>query len=80
MKNFRICEKSYKSQISKTYAPPESSKKCAEASPGTPIYIIKLRKDYQPNRPRTRSMNDGRCCRIWTDTFGDLRSRNIIDE
>ncbi len=55
-------------------------KKYAEASPGTPIYIIKLRKDYQPNRPRTRSMNDGRCCRIWTDTFGDLRSRNIIDE
>ncbi|GFI13211.1 hypothetical protein IMSAGC008_00740 [Muribaculaceae bacterium] len=59
---------------------PENTKKCAEASPGTPIYIIKLRKDYQPNRPRTRSMNDGRCCRIWTDTFGDLRSRNIIDE
>ncbi len=29
MKNFRICEKSYKSQISKTYAPPESSKKNA---------------------------------------------------
>lgn len=40
MKNFRICEKSYKSQISKTYAPPESSKKMRRRSkPGTAISL-----------------------------------------
>ncbi len=66
----------------KDFCPGPKTQKCAETSPGTPIYIIKPQKeDYQPNRPRTRSMNDGRCCvDMDSFTFGDLRSRNIIDD